>query len=80
MSWGNPLAAWTAAGVATLTTSVVVGGGGGVVVGTAPVVGVGAGASKLTKAESLGVPQLDRDGFLHLLETGELPGGDAEGD
>ena len=47
---------------------------------TALVVGVGAGASKLTKAESLGVPQLDRDGFLHLLETGELPGGDAESD
>jgi DNA ligase (NAD+) len=40
----------------------------------AVVVGAGAGASKLTKAESLGVPQLDEAGFEHLLETGELPG------
>ncbi|HET9601175.1 MAG TPA: NAD-dependent DNA ligase LigA [Acidimicrobiales bacterium] len=32
------------------------------------------GASKLTKAESLGVPVLDEAGFTALLETGELPG------
>jgi DNA ligase (NAD+) len=38
------------------------------------VVGEGAGASKLTKAEALGVPQLDEAGFEHLLETGEVPG------
>jgi len=37
------------------------------------VVGEGAGASKLTKAEELGVPQLDGDGFEHLLVNGELP-------
>jgi DNA ligase (NAD+) len=37
------------------------------------VVGEGAGASKLSKAESLGVPQLAADHFEHLLETGELP-------
>lgn len=37
------------------------------------VVGEGAGASKLTKAESLGIPMLDAEGFAHLLETGELP-------
>jgi len=37
------------------------------------VVGGGAGASKLTKAEKLGIPQLDEAGFLHLLEHGELP-------
>ena len=40
---------------------------------TALVVGEGAGASKLTKAEEFGVPQLDRDGFVYLLETGQLP-------
>ena len=31
------------------------------------------GASKVTKAESLGVPILDEAQFLALLETGELP-------
>jgi DNA ligase (NAD+) len=40
---------------------------------TAVVVGDGAGAAKLTKAESLGVPILDEAGFAHLLDTGELP-------
>jgi DNA ligase (NAD+) len=40
---------------------------------TAVVVGEGPGASKLTKAEELGVPILDQAGFEHLLETGELP-------
>ena len=38
------------------------------------VVGADPGASKLTKAESLGVPVLDEAGFRVLLETGELPG------
>ena len=37
------------------------------------VVGESAGASKLTKAETLGVPILDDAGFEHLLATGELP-------
>ena len=37
------------------------------------VVGESPGASKVTKAESLGVPVLDQAGFEHLLETGELP-------
>jgi len=37
------------------------------------VVGESAGASKLTKAESLGVPILDQAGFEHVLATGELP-------
>jgi len=37
------------------------------------VVGESAGASKLAKAESLGVPILDQTGFEHLLATGELP-------
>jgi DNA ligase (NAD+) len=37
------------------------------------VVGESPGASKLTKAESLGVPILDEAGFEHLLSTGELP-------
>jgi DNA ligase (NAD+) len=37
------------------------------------VVGEGAGASKLTKAESLGVPQVPAELFEKLLETGELP-------
>lgn len=36
------------------------------------VVGESAGASKLTKAESLGVPILDEAGFEQLLATGEL--------
>jgi DNA ligase (NAD+) len=40
---------------------------------TAVVVGESPGASKLTKAENLGVPILDVQGFRHLLETGELP-------
>jgi DNA ligase (NAD+) len=39
-----------------------------VVVGEAP------GASKLTKAEEVGVPVVDGDRFAELLETGELPG------
>jgi len=37
------------------------------------VVGDSPGATKLAKAESLGVPILDEDGFEHLLVTGELP-------
>ena len=40
---------------------------------TAVVVGESPGASKVTKAEELGVPVLDEAGFRHLLETGELP-------
>ena len=40
---------------------------------SALVVGESAGASKLTKAEALGVPILDEAGFEHLLATGELP-------
>ncbi len=40
----------------------------------AVVVGRDPGASKVTKAESLGVPMLDETGFRHLLDTGELPG------
>ncbi len=39
----------------------------------AVVVGESPGASKLTKAEGLGVPVLDESGFTELLETGELP-------
>jgi DNA ligase (NAD+) len=39
----------------------------------AVVVGEGPGASKLTKAEELGLPILDEAGFRQLLETGELP-------
>jgi len=39
---------------------------------TAVVVGEGPGASKLTKAEELGVPILDEAGFERLLATGEL--------
>lgn len=38
------------------------------------VVGEGAGASKLTKAESLGVPQVAAERFEELLATGEIPG------
>ena len=41
---------------------------------TAVVVGDSPGASKVTKAEDLGVPVLDEAGFRHLLDTGELPG------
>ena len=37
------------------------------------VVGAEPGASKLTKAEALGVPILNETGFTQLLETGELP-------
>ena len=40
---------------------------------TAVVVGDGPGASKLTKAEELGVPILDEQAFERLLATGELP-------
>jgi DNA ligase (NAD+) len=40
----------------------------------AVVVGDSPGASKLTKAEQLGIPILDEEGFEHLLKTGELPG------
>ncbi len=39
----------------------------------AVVAGADPGASKLTKAEALGVPVLDESGFLSLLDTGELP-------
>ncbi len=39
---------------------------------TALVVGDEPGASKVTKAEQLGIPVLDQLGFEHLLETGEL--------
>ncbi|MEO5900188.1 MAG: NAD-dependent DNA ligase LigA, partial [Ilumatobacteraceae bacterium] len=39
----------------------------------AVVVGEEPGASKLTKATTLGVPILDEDAFERLLETGELP-------
>jgi DNA ligase (NAD+) len=39
----------------------------------AVVVGVEPGASKVTKAETLGVPMIDGDGFAALLESGELP-------
>ena len=37
------------------------------------VVGADPGASKLTKAEQLGIPVLDAKGFLFLLKTGQLP-------
>ncbi|MGK2949711.1 MAG: BRCT domain-containing protein, partial [Acidimicrobiales bacterium] len=40
---------------------------------TAVVVGESPGASKLTRAQELGVPILDEAGFVLLLETGELP-------
>jgi DNA ligase (NAD+) len=39
----------------------------------AVVVGAEPGASKVTKAESLGIPVLDEVGFIELLETGALP-------
>jgi DNA ligase (NAD+) len=42
----------------------------------AVVVGESPGASKVTKAEQLGVPLLDAEGFASLLETGGLPAGD----
>jgi DNA ligase (NAD+) len=41
---------------------------------TAVVIGSDPGASKVTKAEELGIPILDEAGFLHVLETGTLPG------
>ena len=37
------------------------------------VIGSNPGASKLSKAEQLGIPILDEEGFGRLLETGELP-------
>ena len=40
---------------------------------TAVVVGEGPGASKVSKAEELGIPVLDEAGFRTLLDTGELP-------
>jgi DNA ligase (NAD+) len=40
----------------------------------AVVVGDSPGASKLSKAQELGLPILDDDGFDRLLELGELPG------
>ncbi len=39
----------------------------------AVVVGADPGASKLTKAQELGVPVLDEAGFAHLLASGDLP-------
>ncbi|MHB1130597.1 MAG: helix-hairpin-helix domain-containing protein, partial [Ilumatobacteraceae bacterium] len=39
----------------------------------AVVVGSEPGASKVTKAKQLGIPMLDTEGFVHLIETGELP-------
>ena len=38
------------------------------------VVGAEPGASKLTKAQELGIPVLDEAQFVILLETGEIPG------
>jgi DNA ligase (NAD+) len=40
---------------------------------TALVLGEAPGAAKLAKAEALGVPILDEEGFVKLLEAGELP-------
>jgi DNA ligase (NAD+) len=40
----------------------------------AVVVGESPGASKVAKAEQLGVPLTDEVGFVRLLEIGELPG------
>jgi DNA ligase (NAD+) len=39
----------------------------------AVVLGESPGASKVTKAEQLGIPVLDEAGFEELLRTGELP-------
>ena len=39
----------------------------------AVVLGESPGASKVTKAETLGIPVLDQAAFEHLLETGDLP-------
>ncbi|HET9732428.1 MAG TPA: NAD-dependent DNA ligase LigA [Acidimicrobiales bacterium] len=44
----------------------------------AVVAGEAPGAAKLTRAEELGVPVLDEDGFVRLLETGTLPGADVQ--
>jgi DNA ligase (NAD+) len=41
---------------------------------TAIAVGADPGSAKLAKAQELGVPILDEEGFSRLLETGELPG------
>jgi DNA ligase (NAD+) len=37
------------------------------------VVGAEPGAAKVTKAEESDVPIIDEAGFVHLLETGDLP-------
>ena len=42
---------------------------------TALVAGADPGQAKLAKALDLGVPVLDEAGFVHLLETGEVPAG-----
>ncbi|MEX2625705.1 MAG: BRCT domain-containing protein, partial [Ilumatobacteraceae bacterium] len=42
------------------------------------VVGASPGASKLAKAEQLGVPVLDGSAFQRLLETGEIETGEIE--
>ena len=47
---------------------------------TAVVVGADPGASKMSKAVELGVPVLDEAGFVHLLESGEIPVGEADHD
>jgi DNA ligase (NAD+) len=39
------------------------------------VLGTDPGAAKLKKAEDLGIPVIEADAFVQLLETGELPGG-----
>ncbi|MGI9120191.1 MAG: NAD-dependent DNA ligase LigA [Acidimicrobiales bacterium] len=40
---------------------------------TAVVAGAEPGQAKLTRAAEIGIPVLDKSGFEHLLETGELP-------
>ena len=40
----------------------------------AVIVGREPGASKVAKAQDLGIPMLDEAGFRRLLESGELPG------